>query len=185
MVGGSGILAHIGVPGPAPFVAMGLFTVAIGASWGAYRLFSHQSGPARRAGSIGLGVVAASCFIIATILPFLLGARPALGRPSTTARLEIVSPSLGEVFQGDPASVAVTLRLTGGKVVPITSLRLVPNEGHIHLYLDGSLVSMTTGLDAVVGASPGQHTLTAEFVAVDHAPFQPRVRATVTFSVSG
>jgi hypothetical protein len=44
---------------------------------------------------------------------------------------------------------------------------------------------MTTGLDTVVSATPGQHTLTAEFVAVDHAPFQPRVRATVTFSVSG
>ena len=185
MISGSGILGHIGVRGPAPFVAMGLFTVAIAASYGAYRLFSRPSGPARRAGSIGLGVVAAGCFLIATILPFLLGARPALGRPSTTARLEIVSPGTGEVFRGDPASVAVALRLTGGKIVPITSLRLVPNEGHIHLYLDGSLVSMTTGLDALITASPGQHELTAEFVAVDHAPFQPRVRATVTFSVNG
>jgi hypothetical protein len=133
MAGGSEILAHIGVPGPAPFVAMGLFTAAMGASYGAYRLFSHRSGPARRAGSIGLGVVAAVCFVTATILPFLLGARPALGRPSTMARLEIVSPAPGEVLHGDPASVAVTLRLAGGKVVPITSLRLVPNEGHIHL----------------------------------------------------
>jgi hypothetical protein len=63
------------------------------------------------------------------------------------------------------------------------SLRLVPNEGHIHLYLDGSLVSMTTALDAQVTASPGQHELRAEFVAVDHSPFQPRVLATVTFWV--
>jgi hypothetical protein len=185
MTGSAGILAHIGVRGPAPFVAMGLFTVGIGASFGAYRLFSRQASPVRRAGSIGLGVVAAGCFLIATILPFLLGARPALGRPSTTARLEIVSPRPGEAFHGDPASVAVGLRLTGGRIVPITSLRLVPNEGHIHLYLDGSLVSMTTGLDALITASPGQHELTAEFVAVDHAPFQPRVRASVTFSVSG
>jgi hypothetical protein len=130
-------------------------------------------------------VVAGVCFLVATILPFFLGARPALGRPSTTARLEIVSPRAGEVFRGDPASIPVTLRLNGGKVVPITSLRLVPNEGHIHLYLDGSLVSMTGGLDALVSATPGPHELVAEFVAVDHAPFQPRVRATVTFSVSG
>jgi hypothetical protein len=53
----------------------------------------------------------------------------------------------------------------------------------IHLYLDGSLVSMTTGLDAEIVAPPGQHELRAEFVAVDHGPFQPRVVRTVTFSV--
>jgi hypothetical protein len=35
--------------------------------------------------------------------------------------------------------VRVELRLEGGKIVPISSLRLVANEGHIHLYLDGSL----------------------------------------------
>ena len=49
-----------------------------------------------------------------------------------------------------------------------------------HLYLDGALVSMT-GLETRITAPPGVHTLEAEFVAVDHAPFQPRVRASVTF----
>jgi hypothetical protein len=65
------------------------------------------------------------------------------------------------------------------------SVRPVPNEGHVHLYLDGSLVSMTTALDARVAAPPGQHELQAEFVALDHVPFQPPVVATVTFSVVG
>jgi hypothetical protein len=82
-----------------------------------------------------------------------------------------------------PASIQVDLRLDGGNVVGFSSLRLVPNEGHIHLYLDGSLVSMTTGLDAQIAATPGQHELRAEFVAVDHGPFAPRVVATATFSV--
>ena len=86
------------------------------------------------------------------------------------------------MIRGDPASIAVELRREGGTVVPTTSLRLVPNEGHIHLYLDGSLVSMT-GLDAQITAPPGPHTLRAEFVAVDHRPFRPRVAATVTFQV--
>lgn len=178
-----GVLGHAGIPGPAPFVAMGLFFLAFGAAYGAYRLFTRPSDPLRRTMSIALGVVAFVSFGVATTIPFFLGARPALGRPSTTARLEIVSPSSGEVIRGDPASVPVELRLEGGKIVPISSLRLVPNEGHVHVYLDGSLVSMTASLDATIEASPGQHQLLAEFVAIDHAPFQPRVRAAVTFSV--
>ena len=177
------MLGHAGIPGPAPFIAMGLFFFAFGAAYGAYRLFHHAADPLRRTASIGLGVVAVVAFAAATTLPFFFGARPALGRPSTTARLEIVSPSAGEVIQGDPASVPVELRLEGGKVVPISSLRLVPNEGHIHLYLDGSLVSMTASLGMTIQASPGQHQLVAEFVAIDHAPFQPRVQAFVSFSV--
>jgi hypothetical protein len=30
--------------------------------------------------------------------------------------------------------------------------------------------------------APGPHTLTAEFVAADHGPFDPRVIASVTFT---
>jgi hypothetical protein len=178
-----GVVGHAGIPGPAPFIAMGLFFFAFGAAYGAYRLFTRPSGTLRRTMSLGLGVLAFVAFGVATTLPFFLGARPALGRPSTTARLEIVSPSPDEVIRGDPASVRVELQLEGGKIVPISSLRLVANEGHIHLYLDGSLVSMTASLDATVEAPPGQHQLLAEFVAIDHAPFQPRVQAMVTFSV--
>jgi hypothetical protein len=185
MIQRPGLVAHVGIPGPAPFVAMGLFFAAFAAAYGAWWFFNHPSATLRRAPGIGLGVVAFGCFVLATIFPILLGARPSLGRPSTTAGLEILSPWPDEVFRGDPASVPVELRLDGGKVVPFTSLRLVPNEGHIHLYLDGSLVSMTTGLAARITAAPGHHELRAEFVAVDHGPFEPRVFATVTFSVQG
>jgi hypothetical protein len=94
----------------------------------------------------------------------------------------MVSPRPGERFHGDPAIVPVDLHLAGGRVVQTTSLRLVPNEGHIHLYLDGSLVAMT-GLAGSVSARPGTHTLRAEFVAIDHLPFDPRVSVTVTFTV--
>jgi hypothetical protein len=180
---GWGMVAHAGIPGPAPFIAMGLFFAGFGAAYGAYWFFHHPAPPLRRAPAVGLGVIALGCFVLATILPLLLGARPSLGRPSTVARLGIVSPHEGEVFRGDPAPIPVDLRLDGGKVVPFASLRLVPNEGHIHLYLDGSLVSMTAALDARITASPGHHELRAEFVAVDHGPFQPRVLATVTFRV--
>ena len=185
MTSGRGMLAHVGIPGPAPFIAMGLFFAGFGAAYGAYWFFNHPHPSMHRAPAIGLGVIAFGCFVLATIFPILLGARPSLGRPTTEARLEILSPHEAEVFRGAPASIPVELRLHGGTVVPFTSLRLVPNEGHIHLFLDGSLVSMTTGLQAQINASVGQHELRAEFVAVDHAPFQPRVIATVTFSVRG
>jgi hypothetical protein len=183
MTSGSGTLAHIGIPGPAPFIAMGLFFAGFGAAYGSYWFFNRPPPSIHRAPVVGLAVIAVGCFVLATIFPILLGARPSLGRPSTVARLEILSPHEGEVFRGAPVSIPVDLRLVGGTVVPFTSLRLLPDAGHIHLYLDRSLVSMTTGLDAQIAASPGQHELRAEFVAVDHGPFQPRVVATVTFSV--
>jgi hypothetical protein len=151
----------------------------VGAGW----IYTHRASAWGHAAGVGLGVVGAGCLVLGTILPLLLGARPSLGRPSTAAQLEITSPTAGEVFRGGPVTVDVTMRLEGGQVVPFTSLRLVPNEGHIHLYLDGALVSMATGLSAEVTAQPGPHQLVAEFVAVDHGPFDPPVRATVTFSV--
>jgi len=185
MADAAGMVGHVGIPGPGPFIAIGLVFAGTGAAFGAYWFFSNPSAVMRRAIAISLGVVAFGCFGAATVLPLFLGARPSLGRPSSRARLEIVSPGPGEVFRGDPSSVVVALRLEGGTVVPFTSLRLVPNEGHIHLYLDGSLVSMTTGLEARIAALPGRHELRAEFVAVDHGPFEPRVMVTVTFSVHG
>jgi hypothetical protein len=178
-----GVLGHVGIPGLAPFIAMGLFFAAMGAGFGAYALLQDRhSGPQRVVG-IGLAVVAAGCLGVATAFPLIIHASPTFTRPSTSARLEILSPRQGEVLSGDPATVVVRLSVAGGKIVSFSSLHLVPNEGHIHLYLDGKLMSMTTGLDAQITAAPGPHTLRAEFVAVDHGPFRPRVLATVTFQV--
>jgi hypothetical protein len=59
----------------------------------------------------------------------------------------------------------------------------VPNEGHVHLILDGRLVSMTSSTDQTLPLSPGTYRLEAEFVAVDHGPFDPPVTASVTFRV--
>ena len=67
--------------------------------------------------------------------------------------------------------------------MPFSSLHLIPNEGHIHLSLDGRIVAMSTSLRVDIKTLPGRHTLRAEFVAVDHRPFQPRVVAVVTFEV--
>jgi hypothetical protein len=176
-----GALAHVSVPGPGPYIAYGLFFAGIGAAFGAYSLSRRDHAVAAR---VGLTVLAVGCFGLATVLPFLISPGPAFVRPSSTAHIQILSPQPGEVFSGNPATIDVRIRLEGGRVVPITSTRLVSNEGHIHLLVDGSLVTMT-GVEARITAAPGSHTLQAEFVAVDHAPFRPRVVAAVTFRVQG
>jgi hypothetical protein len=177
-----GELAHVGIPGLAPVIAMTLFLFGMGAAVGGY-WFSHaRHDSVGKAVGIGLGVLAVGCLGLGTAIPLIVHATPTFKRPSTAARLAILSPRQGQVLKGGPATVPVALQLEGGKVVPFSSLHLVPNEGHIHLYLDGSLVSMT-GVDSQLLVSAGQHVLRAEFVAVDHEPFQPRVIATVTFQV--
>ena len=129
-------------------------------------------------------VVLAGCAAVAAfVVPPELRPTIAAARPTTQARLEILSPRPGQVFQGDPADVQVHLRLIGGRIVGFTSSRLVADEGHVHLTLDGRLVSMTSSTDQTLALSPGTYRLEAEFVAVDHGPFDPPVTASVTFSV--
>lgn len=123
---------------------------------------------------------------LALVLPSLGSPAGPPARPRSTARIEILSPTEGRAFHGtqaSPAEVPVRLRVLGARIVPATSTRLRPDEGHIHLFLDGSLISMTGGTTATVQAVPGSHVLTAEFVATDHGPFDPRIRAEVRFTV--
>lgn len=103
-------------------------------------------------------------------------------RPSSTAELSILEPENGSVVRG--STVHVRLRLQGAHVVKPTSMDLQPDEGHLHLLLDGTLVSMNYGLDeAVPDVDAGKHLLQVEFVANDHAPFDPRVVAVSSFRV--
>ena len=125
-----------------------------------------------------------ACLVLAFVLPTVIRPVKAALRPSTTARLTIVSPGPGAIYRGNPAVVPIMLRLTGGRIVAFTSSRLVPNEGHVHVYLDGGLVSMAYSLEQPLDVFPGRHVLTAEFVAVDHTPFSPRVVASVRFTVT-
>jgi hypothetical protein len=136
----------------------------------------------RAAGWIAM-ILAGCALVAAFVVPPKLRPTIAAVRPTSDARLEILSPRPGQVFPGDPADVQVQLRLIGGRIVDFTSSRLVPNEGHVHLILDGRLVSMTSSTDQTLALSPGTYRLKAEFVAVDHGPFDPPVTASVTFSV--
>jgi hypothetical protein len=102
-------------------------------------------------------------------------------RPTTPARLQIVAPTPNETTG---PNVTVKLDLIGAKIVPQTTGPLRPDEGHIHVSLDGKLVSMAYGTEQdLPNLAPGPHSLQAEFVATDHAPFANRVLAAVLFNV--
>jgi hypothetical protein len=104
-------------------------------------------------------------------------------RPSSSAKLAIVSPKDGETFTSSTIPVSVSLQ--DAKIVPTTSTDLKPNEGHLHVYLDGQIVSMNyQTTDTLHDVSAGMHLLRVEYVATDHAPFDPRVFAQVTFEVN-
>jgi hypothetical protein len=106
------------------------------------------------------------------------------GRPETPVQLKIVQPTAGAVTA---ANVTVAVELdNGGTVVDRTTGPLTSTEGHVHLSVDGKLVSMAykTTQD-LTGLTPGPHTLLAEFVAIDHAPFRNRPQASVIFTVQG
>jgi hypothetical protein len=136
-----------------------------------------------RAAGWGVGALAVSCVVLALVLPPIIRPDTASTRPSTRARVAILSPQPGEVFRGSPAVVAVRLQLIGGKIVSVTSTKLNSTDGHIHLFLDGALVAMSYQLTQNLQIAPGNHVIAAEFVALDHGPFDPDVRASVAFRV--
>lgn len=107
---------------------------------------------------------------------------PTSDRPSSTAKLAIVAPKVGQVVHG--SSVDLRVKLQDAKLVPATTTHIVPDEGHLHVILDDTLISMTEGLEQTIpDLAPGGHRIMVEFVASDHAPFDPRVVSVVAFEV--
>ena len=94
-------------------------------------------------------------------------------RPSSSATVKVVQPASGSTISG--TSVHIVIDLQGAKIVPATTTLIRPDEGHVHLYVDNSLVSMNYGLEQDIPVHPGTYVLRVEFVAADHAPFNPRV----------
>lgn len=92
-----------------------------------------------------------------------------------------MAPQPGQSVSATDATVR--LELTGARIIPQASTNLRPDEGHIHLKLDGKIITLLGTLEEKLPPlSPGPHLLEVEFVAADHSPFNPRVIETVTFN---
>lgn len=104
-------------------------------------------------------------------------------RPSSPAVVMVVQPTAGAAITPTPcpsapgSCVHIKLSLTGATIVSATSTDIRPDQGHVHLYVDNVLVSMNYGLEQDLPVHSGTYVLNAEFVAADHAPFNPRVRS--------
>jgi hypothetical protein len=104
-------------------------------------------------------------------------------RPSSPAKLTIETPRNGQTLRQDRPEVR--LKLVGAKIVSQTTTRIQGDEGHVHLLVDGKLVNMNYGLsERLPQLTPGQHVLQVEFVAADHAPFEPRILTQAAFQVA-
>jgi hypothetical protein len=137
-----------------------------------------------------------SCLALAALTVVLLGACSSTGgststpaptsvavRPTSTAKLTILAPRNGQTLSR--RSSEVRLSLAGAKIVSHTTTRIRPDQGHIHLLVDGKLVAMNYGLnERLPSLTPGQHLVQVEFVAADHAPFDPRVLTQAAFNVT-
>ena len=130
---------------------------------------------------------------IAWLLPLLLLAPTACGedkkasapkgpeRPATPARIQVVAPTPNQETGPD---VTVQVKLIGAREVPQQAGEVKPDEGHIHVSLDGAVVAMAYQDSQVLkGLTKGQHSVQVDFVAVDHLPFRNRVTAGVLFTV--
>jgi hypothetical protein len=103
-------------------------------------------------------------------------------RPSSPAVVTITQPVNGATVTDTTVHVVLTLK--DATIVTTTSTNIRPDEGHVHLYVDNVLYSMNYGLEQDVPVTPGNYVIRAEFVASDHAPFDPRVwSAPVQFTV--
>jgi hypothetical protein len=103
-------------------------------------------------------------------------------RPQSTATISIESPQPAATVT--TTSLDVRFNLVGGTIVNQFSTNLTPDKGHIHLSIDGKLISMNYQLAQTVSLKPfaaGPHVLQGEFVALDHAPFNPRVITKLIF----
>lgn len=131
-----------------------------------------------------LGAIAIAVSVAVGAAPFVLGlgrVKPAKIRPVSTAQVAIVQPPAGGTIHGP--TLAIVLRLEGGRIVGTATNRLRPDEGHIHVLIDGKLQAMTglIGTIDIGRLSGGPHTLRAEFVAGDHAPFANPVASEIAF----
>ncbi len=88
--------------------------------------------------------------------------------------IAIVQPEDGAtVAAGEPVTIEV--QVEGGEIATSAS----DSGGHIHIFVDDSVVSMPNSTSAEVTLEPGEHELRVEYVDFQHASFDPPVAETI------
>jgi hypothetical protein len=175
------MLAHAGTPDE--LVAEVFFLAAGALGWAAVTRWRGRALlRLPRIASVGLGILCAAAVAGAVVVPSMIRPTWSPIRPRSDAHVRIVLPTPGEIVRGD--SLEVDVDLIGARIAPLTSTTVSPTTGHLHVFIDGALLSMASAADTRVdisGLPNGRHVLRAEFVAADHGPFRPPVAASVNF----
>ncbi len=107
--------------------------------------------------------------------------------PSTgPATIKVRAPKADAVVRGSPASVTVSVIITGFELdkAAIGSATNKPGTGHWHVLLDGALVSPVGDVFTTLqNVAVGTHTLKVELHNNDHSPVTPAVADTISFKV--
>lgn len=142
------------------------------------RRTADRSGRRRRAAAFAAGLV---LFLTACGSDDEASPPGSTSRPRTDARIQVVSPRPNQETGSD---VTVEVNLIGAKEVERTGPPIRPDEGHIHIAVDGATIAMAYGDSHTLrGLTPGTHSVQVDFVAADHIPFANRVTAAVIFTV--
>jgi hypothetical protein len=179
------MLAHATTPDET--VGELLFAAAGALGWVAFwRLRGNGFLRLSRLAGWAIAMLAVAAAVSGVVVPSLLAPSYATVRPRSTATIRFVEPTRNEVVSG--GVLQVDIRLTGGRLTSLTTTTLTPDTGHLHLSIDGRLLSMTVAernrVD-ISGLPDGEHLLQAEFVAADHGPFAPPVIVSTPFRKEG
>ena len=143
-----------------------LSTVALGVVAGVVVLRPWRRSLPITGRSVLMKMVVPAVVVSAALTTTACGGKSTPSRPATAATLQIVAPTPNEVTGPD---LTIRFNVVGGTV---------------HVSVDGVLVSMAFGTTQDLhGLKAGLHTMTAEWVAIDHLPFRNRVVAAVLFQV--
>jgi cytochrome c oxidase assembly factor CtaG len=170
--------AHPIAGGPASSAQIALTVAGLGLALAGWFMVARsrrgRSGPSRFGYALllaGLLVFLGGPDLIGSIAAYRAGPPP-----PTRARLEVVEPRDGQVVPSSHVSVGLrVLQPADGGVAWSPVSLLSPTQGHIHVYVDGRLVSMSLQPSLVVQVPPGRHAITVEYVASDHRSFSPPV----------
>jgi hypothetical protein len=97
-------------------------------------------------------------------------------RPSTTATLDVISPTEGQHFPSNAVPIRVNVK--GGSLAAASVNKLQPGKGHLQVSVDRILVTQAANPVQVVQVGDGDHAISVEYVASDHLPFCPKVAVT-------